>query len=121
MPVCGSDQMERLPFSVYGRSPLVAHWLHSKSLAGKSQHTTGPNTMIRVQVEKLKWVISQTSVYARGAAPLRGWETGEARSLITSHPFASILSNVLWKILLSFELKNNFNRFEYFFDIFILN
>ncbi|XP_063722554.1 protein FAM227B-like isoform X2 [Symsagittifera roscoffensis] len=53
MPVCGSDQMERLPFSVYGRSPLVAHWLHSKSLAGKSQHTTGPNTMIRVQVEKL--------------------------------------------------------------------
>ncbi|XP_075258003.1 uncharacterized protein LOC142350001 isoform X2 [Convolutriloba macropyga] len=53
MPAAGSDQMERLPFTIYGRSPLVAHWLHSKSLAGKSQHTTGPNTMVRVQVEKL--------------------------------------------------------------------
>ena len=56
MPAAGSDQMERLPFTIYGRSPLVAHWLHSKSLAGKSQHTTGPNTMVRVQVEKLKLV-----------------------------------------------------------------
>ena len=56
MAAVGSDEMERLPFSIYGRSPLVAHWLRSKHLAGESQHKTGPQSMVRMQIDHIKFV-----------------------------------------------------------------